>query len=519
MQQQEQQQKGVSRKERERAKTTRRLHGKISKAETTGIAEKVAAKLPAKHGKANIWISAEVDKSILVGGGTGGAGIDDSVDFELALEVFRAEKISQHRQTLLQLCLEEKLPPPIYLWERWHCRCILAERERNPTITPETLRDDIMPCVDGWCDEGTVTDLVRASFPEENARNIATQLSSDSAKYVSDICSYAIQLKATPATSSKIPGVSVIQHKHTLDFICSSSRKKILKINNAHYARLKEQFIKVKTGLATEQQHGPPAVDIDEGLFHKRMYILLSQYHSLLGHGFQAALNEHSFRVLLEHFDVKFECFASPLNSTCSTFSSVFPLNDAHFGSVGNFFALKPTEGSFEANPPFIPELMLAMFTHISSLLTASTGPMSYVVIVPGWEDDPAWIALSKSKFLRRRWIVAATDHGYCDGAQHQRQDRYRESPYDTGVFILQNDQGARRWPSGPEVEAALRVAMAHAVPTAMMKLRRLRDGRGNADLDGGGGVYKGMYVCMYVCLFVIANELLVLYWYWYCML
>jgi hypothetical protein len=41
-------------------------------------------------------------------------------------------------------------------------------------------------------------------------------------------------------------------------------------------------------------------------------------------------------------------------------------------------------------------------------------------------------------------------------------------------------------------VEAPLRRAMARAIPTEMMRIRRLRDGRGHADLDGGGGVYKG---------------------------
>lgn len=41
-------------------------------------------------------------------------------------------------------------------------------------------------------------------------------------------------------------------------------------------------------------------------------------------------------------------------------------------------------------------------------------------------------------------------------------------------------------------VEVPLRRAMARAIPTEMMRLRRLRDGRGHGDLDGGGGVYRG---------------------------
>lgn len=45
---------------------------------------------------------------------------------------------------------------------------------------------------------------------------------------------------------------------------------------------------------------------------------------------------------------------------------------------------------------------------------------------------------------------------------------------------------------SDVSVEAPLRRAMARAIPTEMMRLRRMRDGRGHGDLDGGGGVYKG---------------------------
>ncbi|CAM9239464.1 unnamed protein product, partial [Ectocarpus fasciculatus] len=246
-----------------------------------------------------------------------------------------------------------------------------------------------------------------------------------------------------------------------MDFSISGIKNKILKLNNAHYARLKSQYTRITS------RTGPAAGKFDETVFHKRVYIVLSRYRSLLGHGFQAALNEHSFRVLLNHFGVKFECFASPLNSTCNSFSSAFPRSDAFFGSIGNFFSLRPTSGSFEANPPFIPEVMMTMCTHITTLLTTASGPMSFVVIIPGWEDDPAWIALSESKFKKQQWLIAACDHGYCDGAQHQRQDRYRESTYDTGVFVLQNDLGAKKWPSNnPLVESSLREAMAHAIPT-----------------------------------------------------
>jgi len=38
--------------------------------------------------------------------------------------------------------------------------------------------------------------------------------------------------------------------------------------------------------------------------------------------------------------------------------TQAFPDVDAPFGSVGSFFALTPTYGSFEVNPPFVPSIM-----------------------------------------------------------------------------------------------------------------------------------------------------------------
>ncbi len=76
--------------------------------------------------------------------------------------------------------------------------------------------------------------------------------------------------------------------------------------------------------------------------------------------------------------------------------------------------------------------------------------------------------------------------------AQHQRQDRFRESPYDTTVFVLQNAAAAARWPASQAVQTELLHAMAQSVPTAAAVQRRLKEGRGKADLDGGGAVYKG---------------------------
>ena len=51
-------------------------------------------------------------------------------------------------------------------------------------------------------------------------------------------------------------------------------------------------------------------------------------------------------------------------------YCSLFPDVDGPFGSLGSFFdTWTPSSGSFEANPPFIPSLMVQMTLRMEMLL------------------------------------------------------------------------------------------------------------------------------------------------------
>ena len=126
------------------------------------------------------------------------------------------------------------------------------------------------------------------------------------------------------------------------------------------------------------------------------------------------------------------------------------------------------------------------------STLSEEPAPLSFTVIVPGWQEDDAFQRLLSLPQLRAYWLIPKEDHGFCDGAQHQRRDRYRESPYDTAVFVLQNDPGFVQWTPNAAIERNLRRAFATGRPTEAAIARRKRDGRGYADQDGGGGKYRG---------------------------
>ena len=85
--------------------------------------------------------------------------------------------------------------------------------------------------------------------------------------------------------------------------------------------------------------------------------------------GLHAALPHKAFDLLNRKFRVTFECFASPFNCYFSQYCSAFPDIDCYFGSRGSFFEFRPKSGSFQANPPFSEEVMLAMAEHMISLL------------------------------------------------------------------------------------------------------------------------------------------------------
>ena len=143
---------------------------------------------------------------------------------------------------------------------------------------------------------------------------------------------------------------------------------------------------------------------------------------------------------------------------------------------------------------------MLSMAQRIDSLLGgeayADVGgrapPLSFTVIVPGWLEDAGIQHLKASPFKRLEVAVPKEDHGFCDGAQHQRRDRYLASPFDTIVFVLQNKEGAAKYPIPKGFKRSLLAAFAMSKPTTAAVERRMKAGRGFAAEDGGGGVYKG---------------------------
>ena len=234
-------------------------------------------------------------------------------------------------------------------------------------------------------------------------------------------------------------------------------KKPYVLISHDHYAKL--------TTLHARYGAGDP----DE-----RIFCLVTRYEALRGAGFQCAVPGACFESLREFLGNTIECFASPLNCRFERYFSAFPGLERSFGSLGSFFDEwhRIEAGSFEVNPPFVPEVLAFAAAKIGELLgDGAKGALSFLAVVPDWGGgSSAAQALRESPFLRANVTIPAADHVFVDGAQHRVRDRHRPSSWDTAVLLLQNDAGAAKWPLDTKtlarvVRASFRRAANEAAP------------------------------------------------------
>jgi hypothetical protein len=131
-------------------------------------------------------------------------------------------------------------------------------------------------------------------------------------------------------------------------------------------------------------------------------YAALGAYGSSWGAPFEA------FKRLYEDFGVRYEGFASPLNSRLmefegTSFCSLFEDTDAPFGSIGSFFVAgqkdKRHNGAWMVNPPYTEEI-LAKAAKIVLERASKDKEYEAYFMSPRWTDSEAYMLMENSKYL-----------------------------------------------------------------------------------------------------------------------
>ena len=282
-------------------------------------------------------------------------------------------------------------------------------------------------------------------------------------------------LRSDHLIRSKSSGVKVSFEPHPTNSFSLTAFGATMKINKEHYEKARLQFAMFDRANRGDVAPGRSR----DAAFHTALYSLLTRYDALSGPGFQASITSSAFDVLLEEFDCRMECFASPLNCRYPVFCSAFKDLDCWFGSVGSFFDFKPSRGSFQANPPFVPDLIFEMSNHMEHLLDNAAGPLSFVIIVPAWVKSPGWKRLSTGKHLVRTLTISQSSHSYKEGTCYRRKSSYRVASFDTSVFWWQNESGREMYKVDDGKVEKVRVAMSRC------------DDDGDAGGDKGGEVAR----------------------------
>jgi phosphorylated CTD-interacting factor 1 len=195
-------------------------------------------------------------------------------------------------------------------------------------------------------------------------------------------------------------------------------------------------------------------------LFLTRVFVMVTRYDAMSEDksAYQAALPRRMMQILENEMDVRHECYASPLNRFFGSYCSAFRDTDGFFGAVGTFQSFTPTEGSFEANPPFDQASVASCFRHIGSLLPRATGPLSFTVVIPAMDFSPKLKAAFDTirPFLRKEVMVPSGKHVYLMGLQHRKTgagqdgERYWEPEKSSCLYFLQNDAAHAKWDPEP---------------------------------------------------------------------
>lgn len=402
------------------------------------------------------------------------------------IEIARQKAMKRLRRTLISLCSAEGAEPPLMAFDRWVGRAHLPVDAATSAVAASL--EPLLPTRD-FADEGLVKDLCRSrALNREKATAIALEMARVSSRAAVGLVDAAPSSAAAAAASHAVDGagteragVTVTQHGALLRLNLQGVAKPYVDISNEHFEKLAALYSRHRSQPLARGARA-------DGELHECLFAMLMRYASLGAHGSQCAVPPTCFGVLSRRLSVSFECFASPLNARFERFCSAFPDVDRPFGSVGSFFRFTPDEGSFEANPPYEPAVLLAAIHRAEALLATADRDgraLSFAFVVPTWDVLPFHHQLLRSRWLRGAPLqLPAEGHAFVDGAAHVKEhldDRLRVSSFGTTIGVLQSTEGMARWPVDAELHRELAETFRAALPSADNAAARMQRGGGDA--------------------------------------
>ncbi len=117
------------------------------------------------------------------------------------------------------------------------------------------------------------------------------------------------------------------------------------------------------------------------------LWIILFRYQLLSSNNNQLAVLPKIYKKMEDDFQLSVECFASAINTSSKYYCSLYYDVEKYFGSIGNFFNLTPTRGTFSFNPPYQYDIITNGINKIFTHLENTTDKLTFIITIPIWDN------------------------------------------------------------------------------------------------------------------------------------
>lgn len=172
------------------------------------------------------------------------------------------------------------------------------------------------------------------------------------------------------------------------------------------------------------------------------IYMIFIRYNTLSSGNNQASILPSFKKIIKDVLNIKIELFGSPLNTSSSTFGSLFYDIDNVFGSIGNYFNSNLLKGYYEINPIFdkciIDKIIIKCFNELN-VATINKNPLLFLFILPISYNKYSSKLNILSNFKKFEIIIEKKSFPYI---RYDRQFlKTKVSPIvDTHILIYHND-------------------------------------------------------------------------------
>jgi hypothetical protein len=131
------------------------------------------------------------------------------------------------------------------------------------------------------------------------------------------------------------------------------------------------------------------------------IWIIIFRYQLLGSNNHQLGILPEIIDTMVEDYNLKFECFASSINSTLENYCSIYYDLEKYFGSQGNFFKIELTEGTYSFNPPYQKDIMDNGIRRLLVFLENAKNnykKLTFIMTIPIWDKEGQEILNQQNK-------------------------------------------------------------------------------------------------------------------------